>query len=195
MFSVRLAYGYVFWGKITEVNAMFIMPYRRYIWLMWFMTVDVDLDYLDWSRIYPDPPSTARLLFVLPFHTVLFWKEVTIYSPNFRNRAPLPLFFKGTGDIIFFCRYIHLLKVGYFVIVSKGWQGKRFLSQWKAELPVWGQKPKWRWAGFLPLWSNEVKQQDGRKLQKWVASVMVNIWQWALWWIEFSSSIWFKISS
>lgn len=55
------------------------------------------------------------------------------------------MLFKGTRDKAFHSIYIHLLEVGYIVfIVSKGWQGRKSLSQWEAELTARGQTPKWR---------------------------------------------------
>lgn len=70
-----------------------------------------------------------------PLPYCAFWKAVTIYSPNFRSGAPPSSLFKGTRDTTFLYIYIHLLQVGCFAsIVSKGWQGAKLLSPWKAEL-------------------------------------------------------------
>lgn len=57
------------------------------------MAIDVGLDYLAWSRVY----QVSQLLsysFVPYFLTVLFWKEVTIDSPDFRRGDTHPCFLR-----------------------------------------------------------------------------------------------------
>lgn len=98
---------------------------------------------ITWREVESIRFLNYQVTLLCPISLLCFLEGSHYRRPTHQEGGCSPMFFKGTRDNTSHYIHIHLLKVGCIAfIVSKGWQGRKSLSQWKAELTARGQMPK-----------------------------------------------------